>query len=60
MNRHPVDLMRMVFVALLCVLMVVATTSEARPRTQREWTLVWMLLVFLAWALVGFGWLRSN
>ena len=50
----------MVFVALLCVLVVIAATSEARPRTPREWTLVWMVLVFLAWALLGFGWLRSN
>jgi hypothetical protein len=60
MNRHPLELMRMVFVALLCFLVVAAITSGARPRTPREWTLVWTLLVFLGWALLGFGWLRSN
>jgi hypothetical protein len=60
MNRHPLELMRIVFVALVCVLVVVAATSEARPRTQRDWALIRMVLVFLAWALLGFGWLRSN
>jgi hypothetical protein len=51
--------MRVVFVVLVCVLFVAALTTRARPRTRRDWTLVWAVLVFLAWALLGFGWLRS-
>jgi TctA family transporter len=60
MRWHPMDLMRVVFVALVCILFVAALTTRARPRTPREWTLVWAVLVFLAWALLGFGWLRST
>jgi hypothetical protein len=60
MNWHPLELMRIVFVVLLCALVVTAVTTGARPRTRREWTLLWIVLVFLAWALLGFGWLRST
>jgi hypothetical protein len=59
MNWHPLELMRIVFVVLVCVLVVVAITTGARPRTPREWTAVWAVLVFLTWALLGFGWLRG-
>jgi hypothetical protein len=52
-------LMRLIFIVLVAVLVMAGLSTRARPRTAREWTLVWALLVFLAWALVGFGWLRS-
>lgn len=51
--------MLLVFVVLFVALVVGGVFTRARPRTAREWRLVWVLLVFLAWALVGFGWLRS-
>lgn len=57
---HPLDLMRVVFVALVCTLVIAGLTTRARPHTKREWALVWGLLVFLAWALLGVGWLRSS
>jgi hypothetical protein len=60
MTSHPLDLMRMIFVVLLIAMVISGLTTRARPRTQREWTLVWAVLVFLAWALLGFGWLRSG
>jgi hypothetical protein len=47
------------FVVLVAVLFIVSTVTRARPRATRDWILVWGVLVFLAWALVGFGWLRS-
>jgi hypothetical protein len=59
MNWHPLELMRLLFVVLVGALIVAAMTTRARPRSPREWTLVWVVLVFLAWALLGFGWLRS-
>ena len=52
--------MRVVFVVLLLTLVIASVTTRARPRTPRDWTLVWAVLLFLAWALVGFGWLRSK
>ncbi|HEU4892013.1 MAG TPA: hypothetical protein VFT47_10715 [Vicinamibacterales bacterium] len=42
------------------VLMQIRADDGGRPGNQRAWTLVWAVLVFLAWALVGFGWLRSR
>lgn len=60
MTRNPSVLMLLVFVALVFALVVASAVMRARPRTAREWTLVWALFVFLAWALVGFGWLRSG
>ena len=59
MTWHPSVLMRLIFVVLVIILVVGSAAMGVRPRTPREWTLVWVLLVFLAWALVGFGWLRS-
>jgi uncharacterized MAPEG superfamily protein len=51
--------MRIIFVALVCVLVVVGVTTRARPQSAWQWALVWTLLVFLAWVLIGVGWLRS-
>jgi hypothetical protein len=59
MSWHPVELLRVVFVVLACVMIVAGLTTRARPRTPGQWTLVWAVLVFLAWALLGFGWLRA-
>ena len=59
MTRHPSLLMLLVFVVLFAALIVASAVTRTRPRTARDWRLVWVLLVFLAWALVGFGWLRS-
>ena len=59
MTWHPSVLMRLIFLVLVVVLVVAGVATGVRPRSAREWTLVWALLVFLAWALVGFGWLRS-
>jgi hypothetical protein len=51
--------MLLIFAALVAVLIVTSAATAARPRNARDWTLVWAVLVFLTWALVGFGWLRS-
>ncbi len=59
-ERHLQVLMRAVFVVLVCVLVVVGMTTRARPRTRREWALVWAVLVLLAWALLGSAFLRSS
>jgi hypothetical protein len=59
MAWHPLQLMRIIFVALVCVLVIAGVTTRARPQSARQWALVWSLLVFLAWALIGVGWLRS-
>ena len=60
MTRNPSILMLVTFLVLVVALVVASAVMRARPRTAREWTLVWALFVFLAWALVGFGWLRSG
>ena len=60
MTWHPLVLMQIIFVALVIGMVIAGLTTRARPGSPREWTLVWALLVFLAWALVGFGWLRSR
>lgn len=59
MRSHPLDLLRIVFVVLVLVMIIVGSTTKSRPQTQRDWTLVWAVLVFLAWALLGFGWVRA-
>jgi hypothetical protein len=51
--------MLLIFGVLFAALVLVSTVTRARPRTAREWALVWSVLVFLAWALVGFAWVRS-
>jgi len=60
MTWHPLVLMQIIFLVLVIGMVIAGLTTRARPRTQRAWRLVWALLVFLAWALVGFGWLRSR
>jgi cytochrome bd-type quinol oxidase subunit 1 len=60
MTWHPRVVMQTIFVVLVIGMVIAGLTTRARPRTQREWTLVWAVLIFLAWALVGFGWLRSR
>jgi hypothetical protein len=60
MAWHPLVLMQIIFLVLVIGMVIAGLTTRARPRNQREWKLVWALLVFLAWALVGFGWLRSR
>ena len=59
MRWHPLLVMRVIFVVLVCVLIAASATTAARPRTTRQATLVRLVLVFLAWALLGVGWLRS-
>jgi hypothetical protein len=56
---HPLHLLRVVFVALVALLVIAGLTTRARPQTPWQWTLVWLVMVFLAWALLGFGWLRA-
>jgi hypothetical protein len=56
---HPLDLLRIIFVILVAAMIVLGLTTGARPRTPRQWTLVWAVLAFLVWALLGFGWLRA-
>ena len=60
MSWHPEQLMRGIFAVLVCLLVVVSVSTEARPQTARQWARVWLLFVFLAWALLGVGWLRSR
>jgi len=57
---HPLELMRIIFGVLFLAMLIAGVTTRARPRSAREWALVWMVLVFLMWALLGFGWLRSR
>ena len=52
--------MRIIFGVLFLAMLIAGVTTRARPRSAREWALVWMVLVFLMWALLGFGWLRSR
>jgi hypothetical protein len=59
MTWHPLELLRVIFVVLVGVLITAGLTTRAKPRSPRQWTWVWGLVVFLAWALLGFGWLRS-
>ena len=60
MHWHAVNLSRIIFGILVGTMIVAAFTTAARPRTGREWRLVWAVLVFLAWALVGYEWLRAG
>ena len=57
---HPLLLMRLAFVVLVVALVILGVTTNARPRTARQWTIVWIVLVVLAWALLGPAWLRSR
>jgi len=40
-------------------MVIVASTTNARPNTPRQWMLVRVVVAFLAWALLGFGWVRG-
>ncbi len=60
MDRHPQVLMRLVFVALVCLMIAAGVLTKARPRSRRDWLLVWAVLVLLAWALLGFAFLKSR
>jgi len=59
MRWHPIEILRIIFVVLVVAMIAAGLTTGARPRTSRQWTIVWLLIVFLAWALLGFGWLRA-
>ena len=52
--------MRIIFVVLVTTLVIAGVTTRARPGNAREWALVWVVLVFLMWTLLGVGWLRSR
>ena len=60
MTWNPATVMRVVFGVLVAGMILAALTTAARPRSARERTLAWALLVFLAWALLGLGWVRSR
>jgi hypothetical protein len=60
MTWHPATVMRVVFGVLVAGMIIAALTTGARLRSARERTLAWALLVFLAWALLGLGWVRSR
>ena len=59
MAWHPLTLLRIIFAVLVVTMVIVALTTHARPKTPREWTLVWVVVALLAWALLGFGWLHA-
>lgn len=41
-------------------MIAVGVMTRARPRTRRDWALVWGVLVLLAWAVLGSVFLRSR
>jgi hypothetical protein len=51
--------MSVIFAVLVAAMVVAALTTRARPETPHQWALVWVVIVFLAWALLGLGWLRA-
>jgi hypothetical protein len=59
MTSDPAIPMTLLFALLVAALVGVSLATGSRPRSAREWTWVWGVFVFLAWVLVGFGWLRS-
>lgn len=59
MAWHPLYLLRIIFAVLVIVMVVAGLTTRTRPRTSGQWTLVWVVITFLAWVLLGFGWLRA-
>ena len=58
-TRHAPDLLRLIFAVLVCVMVLTGLTTKARPQTAVQWTLVWAVITFLAWALLGFAWVRA-
>ena len=59
MAWHPLDVLRLTFAVLVAVMVIAGLTTRARPHTARQWTLVWAVVVFLAWVLLGYAWLRA-
>jgi hypothetical protein len=59
MRWDPLDSLRLIFFGLMFVMVIAGLTTSARPKTPRQWTAAWVLVVFLAWVLLGFGWLRA-
>ena len=60
MTLHPLELMRIIFVMLLTAMVTAGLATRARPRNPHDWAMVWGVLVFLVWALLGFGFLRAR
>ncbi len=60
MDWHPQILMRIVFALLVCLMIAAGILTNARPRSRRDWALVWVVLVLLAWALLGFAFVKSR
>jgi hypothetical protein len=56
---HQLMLLRIIFAVVVVTMVIVASTTNTRPKTPRQWTLVPVVVAFLAWALLGFGWLRA-
>jgi hypothetical protein len=56
---HPLTLLRIIFAVLVLTIVIVASTTNARPNTPWQWMLVRVVVALLAWALLGFGWLRA-
>lgn len=48
-----------IFVVLVTMVIGVSLATGLQPRTPREKAIAWGVFVYLAWALLGFGWLRS-
>jgi hypothetical protein len=59
MDWHPLHILQIAFAALVVAMVIAGLTTGARPRTSGQWTLVWFVMAFLAWALLGFGWLHA-
>ena len=59
MTWHPLNLLRVVFAVLVVGMVVAGLTTRARPQTTRQWMLVWVVVVFLTWVLLGLTWLRA-
>jgi hypothetical protein len=49
-----------IFVVLVTMVIGVSIATGLRPRTARQRAVVWGVFVYLAWALLGFGLLRSG
>jgi hypothetical protein len=59
MSWHPLNLLRLIFAVLVVGMIIAGLTTRARPQTAQQWTLVWVVVLCLIWALLGFGWLRA-
>lgn len=59
MPWHPLNLLRVIFAILAVGMIIAGLTTQAQPQTTREWTLVWVVIVVLIWAMLGIGWVRT-